>query len=453
MRLLNRLLYFIPAAAIAALLLLLVVVDGHGCSATGVAVDPSNKARYDHFRIYRVLLENEEQVQLMQQLENRSDSYTFMGHARHTNQNLTIMVAPQKIAEMTDLMERFKIGGSVLLYNIQDLIDKEDSTVMPKKTSPEQFDWQHYFHLDTIHKWLDLQVSKHPSILQSIPLEASYEGNLLKGVKLSKKQGNTAVFVECGIHAREWISPAVCTYILNELLTSTDADIQDLAENFDWFFFPIVNPDGYKYTFEADRLWRKNRKPYGICRGVDLNRNFESDWNGIGASSDPCAYDFAGGSAASESETQVLQKFLKENAHTSRIKTYFSMHSFSQLIMFPYGYTADKVQNYDDLQTIGERGSEAIRRSHGKEYLSGAMIETIYPSSGDSVDWVFSECGVPVAFTFELRGPPDSTNMFILPAEEIVPTGEETLAAYVAMLKAARELGYYGSGETHKGEL
>lgn len=335
---------------------------------------------------------------------------------------------------------------------MQELIDREEFTVMPKGTDPEHFDWQHYFQLDTIHKWLDLQASKFPTILTVIPLQASYERNLIKGVKLSKKSGNTAVFVECGIHAREWISPAVCTYILNELLTSQSPEILDLAENFDWFFFPVVNPDGYKYTFQSDRLWRKNRQPYGLCRGVDLNRNFESNWNGIGASSDPCAYDFAGGSAASEPETKVLQQFLKENAASSRIRTYFSMHSFSQLIMFPYGYKVDRVDNYDDLKTIGERGSEAIRRTHGKEYLSGAMIETIYPSSGDSVDWVFSECGVPVAFTFELRGPPDSTNMFVLPAEEIVPTAEETLAAYVAMLKAARELGYYAS-EEQKGEL
>lgn len=446
MRLLNRLLLLIPAA-----IALFLISDCNGSAAASIT--SSNKARYDSFRIYRVLLETDEQVQLMQQLENRSDSYTFMGHARQTNQNLTIMVAPQKIAEMTDLMERFSIKGSVLLYNIQELIDKEAFTIMPEGTDPTEFDWQHYFPLDTIHKWLDLQVSKFPSILQSIPLEASYERNLIKGVKLSKKSGNTAVFVECGIHAREWISPAVCTYLLNELLTSTSPDVQDLAENFDWFFFPVVNPDGYKYTFEADRLWRKNRKPYGLCRGVDLNRNFESDWMGIGASSDPCAYDFAGGSAASEEETQVLQKFVKENAESSRIKTYFSMHSFSQLIMFPYGYTTDKVQNYDDLKAIGERGSEAIRSTHGKNYVSGAMIETIYPSSGDSVDWAFSECNIPVAFTFELRGPPDSTNMFILPAEEIVPTGEETLAAYVAMLKEARRLGYYESGDGQKGEL
>lgn len=75
----------------------------------------SNKARYDQFRIYRVFLETDEQVGIMQQLENRSDSYQFMGHARNPNQNLSIMVAPQKIAEITDLMDRFQIQGQVLV--------------------------------------------------------------------------------------------------------------------------------------------------------------------------------------------------------------------------------------------------------------------------------------------------------------------------------------------------
>ncbi|XP_055586732.1 zinc carboxypeptidase-like [Uranotaenia lowii] len=442
MQLLNRI---VPAVAVLFLATLV-----WGCDSRDETA-PDNRARYDHFRLVRVWLETEQQVTAMQELENRSDSYAFMGHARHPNQNLTIMVGPQKIAEMADLLDRFDIRGTVLLNNIQDLIDREQATIKAKGTPPEQFDWIHYFHLDTIHKWLDLQASKYP-FLTVIPLQASYESNLIKGIKMSKKEGNTAVFVECGIHAREWISPAVCTYLLNELLTSEVPEVRDLADNFDWFFFPVVNPDGYKYTFESDRLWRKNRKPYGLCRGVDLNRNFASDWNGIGASSDPCAYDFAGGAEASEPETQVLQKFLKENVGPSRIKTYFSMHSFSQLIMFPYGYTTDKVNNYEDLKAIGESGSEAILRTHGQKYVSGAMIETIYPSSGDSVDWVYAECGVPVAYTFELRGPPESTNLFVLPAEEIIPTGQEILAAYIAMLNTARNLGYY-SAVDQKGEL
>uniref|UniRef100_A0A182KB79 Zinc carboxypeptidase A 1 n=1 Tax=Anopheles christyi TaxID=43041 RepID=A0A182KB79_9DIPT len=396
----------------------------------GAGADP---ARYDHFRLYRVLIETQAQVEMLQQLEKQSDSYAFMGHARQPNQNLTIMVAPHKIAEITELLQRYELQGTILLYNMQELIDREQATIKPNTTRPEEFSWQFYHHLDTINEWLRWQVSRHPE-LELIELGASYENRTLYGVKLAKNPVNSGVFVECGIHAREWISPASCTFVLNELLTSNRPDIRQLADGFNWIIFPVVNPDGYRYTFEGDRLWRKNTQPYGVCRGVDLNRNFASDWNGPGASDDPCRYDFAGGSAASEPETRALVRFLEAHVQEWRIRTYFSVHSFSQLVMFPYGYRVDRVPNYDDLVAIGRKGVEAIERTHGVRYVSGAMIETIYPSSGDSVDWVYSALGVPVAYTFELRGPPDSTNMFVLPAEEIIPTAEELLAAFVAML-------------------
>jgi murein tripeptide amidase MpaA len=108
--------------------------------------------------------------------------------------------------------------------------------------------------------------------------------------------------------------------------------------------FPSINPDGYKYTFEKDRLWRKNCKPYDIFRGVDLNRNFASNWNGNGSSADPKSYDFAGAHAESEPEANVVADFIRKNAESFNIKTYIALHSYSQLLMFPYGHTPDHVR-------------------------------------------------------------------------------------------------------------
>lgn len=162
----------------------------------------------------------------------------------------------------------------------------------------------------------------------------------------------------------------------------------DLSTNFDWYFVPVLNVDGYKYTFEKDRLWRKNIKPYERSRGVDLNRNFDSNWNGIGSSNVPASYDFSGSSAFSEPEAEALAKFIEQNAESSKIRTYIALHSYSQLLMFPYGHTTEKVNNYEHLKIICEKAVASIASVHGKIYLSGSKYETIYPSSGNNQNYL-----------------------------------------------------------------
>ena len=46
-----------------------------------------------------------------------------------------------------------------------------------------------------------------------------------------------------GIHAREWISPATVTYVMNNLVTNPQYD--RLLDMFDFFILPVTNPDGW----------------------------------------------------------------------------------------------------------------------------------------------------------------------------------------------------------------
>lgn len=102
----------------------------------------------------------------------------------------------------------------------------------------------------------------------------TYEGRQIRGVKLSHKKGNQGIFIESGIHAREWITVTATTFMLNELLTSNNNEaVKHLVQNYDWYFFPSVNPDGYVFTHTTDRFWRKTRTPYGKCFGADPNRH------------------------------------------------------------------------------------------------------------------------------------------------------------------------------------
>lgn len=95
---------------------------------------------------------------------------------------------------------------------------------------------------------------------------------LLEPIK-SMNINRTITFIVGGIHAREWITPASVTYIINELLSNWEQEPKYI-QNIDWYFAPVLNPDGYEYTHTTDRLWRKNRKGSGRCAGIDLNRNF-----------------------------------------------------------------------------------------------------------------------------------------------------------------------------------
>ncbi|KAH8372967.1 hypothetical protein KR009_009165, partial [Drosophila setifemur] len=408
----------------------------------GVPIRP-DQARYDNYRIYNVEFENEEQITLFQKLEDQSDSLAFIGHAREIGQKLSILVAAHRVADFADLLTTYKLKHRVLTYNFQEKIDRNMGEVKPEDIDASSFDWQNFFHLKTIYAWLDKMAAKYPDKLTVLDMGTSTQGNPIKGVKLTSNPTNKAVFIESGIHAREWIAPATATYIINELLTSQDPQVQKLAKENNWIVFPCVNPDGYKYTFEHDRMWRKNRQLFGTCRGVDLNRNYPDHWNTTGSSSDPTRYDFAGPSAGSELETQRLMQFIRENVGKEQIKTYIALHSYSQMLMFPYGYTKERVSNYADLQEFGQKAAAAIKAESGRDYVSGNLYETIYPSSGGSMDWAQSEAGIPIAYTFELRGPPDSQDLFILPAVEIQPTASEAFTAIRTIVEAAAEKGYF----------
>lgn len=94
-------------------------------------------------------------------------------------------------------------------------------------------------------------------------------------------------------------------------------------------------------------MWRKTRTPYGSCYGADPNRNWGYRWNTGGASSNPCSDTFAGPNPFSERSTSTMSQFF--TGISSRVVGYISFHSYSQLLLFPYGHTTQNLDNYAEL--------------------------------------------------------------------------------------------------------
>lgn len=400
-----------------------------------VAVDSS--ARYDNYRLYEVMIETEDQNTVLQILEANSDSYIFLRSWTKLNPSRTIAVAPHKFSEFTELMHIEKFGHKLIEINLQSLIDKESL----QNYRGSKFGWTAFYDLNSIYKLLDDLAIRHPNHVSLIEIGESYEGRKILGLKISFSKGNPGVFVEGGIHAREWISPAFVTYLANELLTSKNESVREMAENYDWYLVPNTNPDGYVYTHERDRFWRKTRKPYGNCIGADPNRNWDFHWNEQGTSQSPCSNIYAGPEPFSEKETRTYAEYLL--SLTGKVQVFIAFHSFSQLILFPYGHTSDHAPNHDDLLGIGSKAAQALQQRYGTQYLVGSIHDTIYAASGSSVDYAFGVLNISVAFTYELRPPVSASNGFELPVQQILPTCEETLDSLVAMLEETNRRGYF----------
>lgn len=400
------------------------------------AVDSS--ARYDNYRLYEVMIETEDQHKVLQILAAKSDSYIFLGSWTKLIPSLTIVVAPHKFSEFSELMHNGKFSHQLIELNLQSLIDKESLQI----ARDSKFDWTKYHNLDSIYKLLDDLAARHPDHVTVIEIGESYEGRKILGLKISFSTGNPGVFIEGGIHAREWISPAFVTYLANALLTSEDESVRSMAQNYDWYLVPSTNPDGYVYTHEADRLWRKTRKPYGgYCIGADPNRNWDFHWNEQGSSQDPCSNTYAGPEPFSEKEIRTYAEYLL--GLTEKVQLFISFHSFSQLILFPFGHTSEHAANHDDLLGIGSKAAEALQQRYGTKYVVGSIHDTIYAASGSSLDFAFGVLNISVAFTYELRPPNSASHGFELPAQQILPTCEETLDSLVAMLEETNRRGYF----------
>jgi murein tripeptide amidase MpaA len=107
-----------------------------------------------------------------------------------------------------------------------------------------------------------------------------------------------------------------------------DTQVQEISINFDWYIVPITNPDGYKHCLEKDRLWRKNRRPFGRTRGIDINANFDIDFAGGGSSTNPNSRDFRGPYPLSEPETKALARFVqgRRNLRTLICRNFSNFH-------------------------------------------------------------------------------------------------------------------------------
>lgn len=254
----------------------------------------------------------------------------------------------------------------------------------------------------------------------------SFEGREIKTITITNGDGQekNSIFIDAGIHAREWIAPATALYLINQLV-DPQSNYSKLLDQVDFVIMPVVNPDGYEYSHTTQRLWRKTRsKSSGSCLGTDGNRNFGFHWGKVGASANPCSDTFRGKKAFSEPETMTLRDAVLE--HKKNCKFYLTLHTYGNFMLYPWGWTSKLPKSWKDLEEISRIGADAIEKATGTKYIVGSSTNVLYAAAGGSDDFMFGVAGIPISITMEL--PAGGPNGF-----DPVPSNIRTIASESAI--------------------
>ena len=283
--------------------------------------------------------------------------------------------------------------------------------------------YQHFLSYDEQQQWYELlqNSSTTKDFVRLHTIGQTFENRTLTVVQIhpmnkdrsprSRRRRKLAVFIDGGMHAREWLSVGVANFLLSQFLRvkETHPKVRDILRYFDLFVLPLMNPDGYEYSRKVDRLWRKNRAPTThsdfwngnpSCFGIDLNRNFPFKWNTVAsASAQVCSHSYPGPHAASESEVRSVLKFLRMNRLSPhKFHAYFNLHAYGRFWLLPWTYTrSEKVSNYDDIL---KRSLQSATSAMKGTYKIGQASSLLYPCSGTSIDYAATL--MPHSITFEL---------------------------------------------------
>ncbi|MGW4210947.1 M14 family zinc carboxypeptidase [Lentzea sp. NPDC004789] len=235
-----------------------------------------------------------------------------------------------------------------------------------------------------------------------------------------------AVLYSSTQHAREWISTEVNRRLLNHYVNrfkAGDKEIKDLLKDTELWFVLVANPDGYQYTFDVERLWRKNLRDNDgngqitVGDGVDPNRNFDEHFNydNEGSSTATASDTYRGPAAASEPETRAMQGLI------NRIKPKFqtNWHSYAQQILYPQGWQTGSPEA-DNPVYVALAGTDAKPAIPG--FDPGISSDELYVTNGETTDYADAHAGT-VAFTPELSEGCDGCG-FVFPDDETLVEAE-----------------------------
>ncbi|MEO3748501.1 M14 family zinc carboxypeptidase [Plantactinospora sp. B5E13] len=314
--------------------------------------------------------------------------------------------------------------------------------------------YHNYAELNTV---LNQVVADHPGIARRSSIGTSYEGRDLPVIKISDNvavdEDEPEILFNHQQHAREHLTVEMAIYLLNLFTDNygSDSRITNIVNTREIWIVPTVNPDGSEYDIATGsyRSWRKNRQPNSGSSnvGTDLNRNWSYNWGCCGGSSGSTGSEtYRGPSAFSAPETARLRDFVNSRVvgGVQQIKANIDFHTYSQLVLWPYGYTTANTGpglNADQEATFRTIGQQmAATNSYTPQQSSD-----LYITDGDSIDWMWATHNI-WAYTFEMY-PGSSGGGGFYPPDEVIPAQTSRNREAVLMLAEYADCPYRAIGK------
>jgi hypothetical protein len=311
--------------------------------------------------------------------------------------------------------------------------------------------WRSWDELGGIRDELYQVARQNPDLVTLEVLGRTHQGREIialsvteKGVATSRPRQRSAnpptVLYSSLQHAREWISVEVNRRTLHYFIDryrAGDAAVREILKRTQLYFVVVANPDGYEYTFDVDRLWRKNLRDNNndgqitVGDGVDPNRNFNEHWgyDDEGSSNEPFSETYRGPTPASEPETRAMQGLIDR----IRPKFHSNLHSFGEWLLYPQGWQTGTL-DADNPVYVVVGGTDANPAIAG--FNPGQSADTLYVTNGETTD--YSDGKGAVAFTPELgEGTPGAG--FVFPDDEALVQAEfeRLLAFHLGLARSA----------------
>lgn len=268
---------------------------------------------------------------------------------------------------------------------------------------------------------------ENPQLVKLVVLGHTYQGREIIALKLTQGARGIAdgtrpaVLHSSTQHAREWISTEVNRRLLNWYIDewrANDKEVKNLLKANELWFVIVANPDGYQYTFDNERLWRKNLRDNDndgvITRsdGVDPNRNYPEHfgYDEEGSSSQISSDTYRGPSPASEPETQAMISLFDRADFSFQI----NWHSFGQWLLYAEGWQTGTPTADDPIYYAlsGNLDNPAI-----PDFEPGLSSDVLYVTNGETTDYAHAERGT-LGWTPEL-GEGDDDGGFVFPDDEV----------------------------------